>query len=300
MEHSAVITFAPQGALIELSPNFKQTETISMRRHIVGGGHFTFHVSRKQSKNEKRGEIVGFSRRSRSRLNKKMAMLKKHHLPLFVTLTYHEDYPERFEGFKRDLDNFFKRLFRHFPDAGVIWKLEYQERGAPHFHLMLWGVSLDDAMQFIPQAWYEIAGNGSTYHLAWHKGELGNGNENCVQPIRSWNGVVSYAAKYMAKLDNDNRGGRVWGARGKIPYSSLLTFRVNMDVALEFRQSLMLERNYEFQRLGFWTFDFSPDWLSWLDSLIDADIVLKNPPDDPPDWELFVDIENEFLEVSNG
>lgn len=262
----AIVRFSPQGSLVEVSPK-------------LGGG---------SGRRSPRGEISAFSVRSRSRLNKKIAMLKRDILPLFVTLTYHNDIPESFEGYKYHLHHFIIALFRRFPSAGVIWKLEFQKRGFAHFHLFVWGVSLEDLQAFVPEKWHKIAGNHSTYHLAWHKGELGGNNEHCVQPIRSWNGVRSYASKYFAKLDDTkNRGGRVWGIRGSVPFSKILEFRVNLEVALEFRQSLMIERNYEFQRLGFWTFDYSPALLLFFDSLINAWDVLQNPPDDPPDWEMF-------------
>jgi hypothetical protein len=262
-----IVRFAPQGSLVEFSP--RSTEKKIYNR-------------------SPRGEITAFSVRSRSRLNKKIAMLKRDILPLFVTLTYHNDISETFEGYKYHLDLFVKWLFRRFPGAGVIWKLEFQKRGYAHYHLFVWGVSLEDLQAFVPETWHEIAGNHSTYHLAWHKGELGGNNEHCVQPIRSWNGVRSYASKYFAKLDDTkNRGGRVWGIRGSVPFSKILEFRVNLQVALELRQSLIFERNYEFQRLGFWTFDYSPALLSFFDSLINAWEVLQRPPDDPPDWELY-------------
>ena len=45
----------------------------------------------------KRGEIRGFSSNSRKRLLRKIATLKKDELPLFVTLTYGEEYPKQVE-----------------------------------------------------------------------------------------------------------------------------------------------------------------------------------------------------------
>jgi hypothetical protein len=235
------------------------------------------------------GKISSFSVRSRSRLNKKIATVRKNHIPLFVTLTYHNDWPAGFEGFKYHLHHFCIALFRKFPKAGLVWKLEYQKRGAPHFHFFVWGVPLSDLQDFVPEKWHKIVysklGFRSAYHLAWHRGELKD-NDHCVQPIRSWNGVTSYAAKYFSKVDDEARGGRIWGVRGSVPFSSILSFRVNLDVALDFRRQLSESRQYEFQRLGFWCGDFSADWLILLDSLIDYYHVLNNPPDDPPDWDL--------------
>lgn len=258
------LTFAPEGSLIEYSP---RGIGVPARRGS-------------------RGEVAGFSVRSRSRLNKKLAMIKKHLLPCFVTLTYHEDYPLDFEGYKMDLHYFSNNLLSKFHGCSFIWKLEFQERGAPHYHLMVWGVSESDLRSYIPEMWHKIAGNGSELHLAWHKGELGNGNENCVNQIRSWNGVKSYASKYMSKMDDDTkRGGRIWGSRGSLPLSLIQVFKVSLETALLFRKKIMLERNYQFQRLGFWCSDFSADWFVFLWQLWELDYEVP-PPEDRQDWDV--------------
>lgn len=235
------------------------------------------------------GKISSFSVRSRSRLNKKIATVRKNHIPVFVTLTYHLDWPENFEGFKYHLHHFCISLFRKFPKAGLIWKLEYQKRGAPHFHLFIWGVPLEQLQDFVPEKWHNIVyaklPYRSAHHLAFHRGELPR-SEHCAQPIRSWNGVTSYAAKYFSKVDDEARGGRIWGVRGEIPFSSILTFRIDLDVALDFRKQLSESLNYEFKRLGFWCGDFSVDWLMLLDDLIDFYYVRSHCPEDNPDWDL--------------
>jgi hypothetical protein len=236
----------------------------------------------KHSGKAKGTRIKGFSDRSRSRLNRKLATLKKHYVPLFVTLTYHEEHPEGFEGYKYDLKKFREKLLYHYPAAGVIWKMEEQRRGVMHFHLFIWGVELRYMETFVPLAWHKIAGHGSDLHLQWHNGELGN--QHCVQQVRSWGGVMSYAAKYMSKEQNTGKeNGRVWGCFGTIPYSIIIDFRVDLEQALQFKQWLSTVRGYEFRRLGFWTNDYSADWLNFL-----WDILY--PPDEPEvptdhDWE---------------
>lgn len=284
-----IIRFAPQGTLIEFSPRLGSSG---------------------RSRPSLRGDVTSFSVRSRSRLNKNLAMVNRSVLPLFVTLTYHLEYPLDFEGYKYHLHHFLISLSRAFPRAGVMWKLEFQERGAPHYHLFVWGVSLEDLRSFVPDTWYKIAGAGSAYHLAWHKGELGN--EHCVQAIKSWNGVKYYASKYFSKIDDTiSRGGRIWGKSGShvvldksgkkikvsnIPFSKILEFRVNLSVALEFRQALSRQMNFEFQRLGFWCGNFEVDWLIYLYELITADLVSSHPPDDFPDWDLDDFPNDEFLQ----
>ena len=100
-------------------------------------------------------------------------------------------------SFQKHLENFAKRLKREFSDIGFIWKLEPQERGAPHYHLLVWGVQEADLFYFVPSAWYEIAGDGDHNHLLFHMGCLRN--QHCVSEVRSWRGVWSYASKYLGK-----------------------------------------------------------------------------------------------------
>ncbi|MBI5945362.1 MAG: hypothetical protein HY864_13415 [Chloroflexi bacterium] len=290
MDQPHIIRFAERGSLMEFSPRFSLTHQVK--------------------RTWRRGEISAFSVRSRSRLNRKISMITHNSLPLFVTLTYHLEIPQNFEGYKYHLHHFFIRLLQKFPKAGIIWKLEYQWRGYAHFHLFVWNVSEDDLKAFVPRVWNEIAGYGSEDHLKWHQGLLGNGNEHCVQSIRSWNGVKSYASKYFAKIENDKVGGRVWGIRGShreivgqkengkpiykhvsnVPFSKLLEFRCSLAVALQFRQAVMRQLNFDFQRLGFWCANYEVDWLLFLDEIWNAEYVSYHPPDDPPDWEMGIDI----------
>lgn len=218
------------------------------------------------SKHE-RGVVSAFSVKSRSRLQKKIATVKRHCIPLFVTLTYPDEFPIEFEQFKRDLHNFFRSFFRRFPDAGFIWKLEFQKRGAAHYHMLLWGVEVETARAVIPSIWFKVAGNGDKRHLLWHEGKLRN-TSHCVSVPRSWQGVKSYVSKYMAKVDErTERSGRFWGVRGNVPFSPLLAFRVDVKTALEFRRKVRRLMNFRPRRFGFWTYGYHPDWLLYIDYL---------------------------------
>jgi hypothetical protein len=147
---------------------------------------------------------------------------------LFVTLTYPGEWPGEWERWKRDLDVFLHRLKRKYPAAGVVWKLEPQLRGAPHFHLLVFGV------EFIPKdwlkrAWWEVVGSGSV----WHR-EYGAH----VDRVRDAKGVRSYTAKYLAKVPvaglleasgvDWSKVGRWWGVRwpGCIPWADCVTLHV--------------------------------------------------------------------------
>jgi hypothetical protein len=54
--------------------------------------------------------------------------------PIFGTLTYPAEFPLDEETFKRHLKIFSQRFLRAFPHAAFHWKLEFQNRGAAHFH----------------------------------------------------------------------------------------------------------------------------------------------------------------------
>jgi len=130
---------------------------------------------------------------------------------LFITLTYPGQFAMNDRVWKRDLDRFLKRLRRKFPGVGGVWKLEPQERGAPHYHLVIVGVSFI-AKEWLSQAWYEVVGSEDPKHLV-------AGTQ--VQQVQSYEGVLSYAAKYASKglqelpeewLDGV---GRWWGVFGR-------------------------------------------------------------------------------------
>lgn len=174
----------------------------------------------------KRGKVTTFSKDSRRRLLDLLSSINRERvrrLPLFVTLTYPAIYPDDGQKVKTHLDTFLKRLKRAAPSASAIWRLEYQKRGAPHFHLLVFGVP------YLPHRvvalwWYAIVGSGDIRHL-------GAGVE--VRQVRSWRGVMSYAGKYMAKAsgpDVQPGCGRFWGVmnRDALPIELLvvpLTFQ---------------------------------------------------------------------------
>jgi len=179
-------------------------------------------------KNVLRG-LASFSAKSERRMLREIARTKRSEIPLFVTLTYPFVFPTDNKVYKRHLDNFFKRLARAFPNASAVWKLEPQERGAPHYHLLVWGVSHADLAAFAPLAWYEIAGGQDEKHLIFHQG--GFANRHCVEVPYSYNGVMSYVSKYMSKkvLSGWVGVGRWWGVFRKenLPVGELIKIPIS-------------------------------------------------------------------------
>lgn len=60
-----------------------------------------------------------------------------HFFCYFMTLTYPDKWPLSWKVWKQDLEKFRRKLLTQFPDLIGFWRLELQERGAPHFHLVV-------------------------------------------------------------------------------------------------------------------------------------------------------------------
>lgn len=92
-------------------------------------------------------EIVEWSRRSRSRMTLRLAeldytpLVEAGGLPAMVTLTYPGDWETvapNGRAVKAHLRAFFERFKRAWGGYPVcVWKLEFQRRGAPHYHLFM-------------------------------------------------------------------------------------------------------------------------------------------------------------------
>ncbi len=143
-------------------------------------------------------------------------MLRREELAhaLVVTLTYPAEFPapDDHAVYKAHLHTFQIYLRRKWPQCSGIWKLEFQSRGAAHYHLMLYGlhvVEIEAVRAWVREAWYRIAHNGDK-----HLGKAGTQ----VDPIKSVGGAVSYLVKYLSKEDQTmpgNFGGRYWGLHNK-------------------------------------------------------------------------------------
>lgn len=167
-----------------------------------------------------RGLVQRFTAASRLRLLHKLAAVDKRAVELgrawFVTLTYPGEYSTDPKVWKRDLQAFRKRMERAWCGLAGFWKLEFQRRGAPHWHLLLvadGGIDPSAFRSWTSEAWYATVGSGDVRHL--HAGTQ-------VGKVRGWNQVQAYAGKYLGKtVAEDERVvqeatggaavGRFWG-----------------------------------------------------------------------------------------
>lgn len=162
----------------------------------------------------RRGKIGGFSRESRRRLMCLLNSVDRSRVPhpLFFTLTYPGEWPRDPQVWKAHLRAFRERMRRRYGKFPAVWRLEFQRRGAPHFHLLVFlDVSRPALRGFVSRSWYGVVGSGDEDHLK-------AGTQ--VVRVHSWRGVRSYAAKYLGKVEGDDRDpdqsiGRFWGVWNK-------------------------------------------------------------------------------------
>lgn len=140
-----------------------------------------YEVERKS----KRGAAHGFTRKSRKRFLQLVASLSHAVLPLFVTLTYPARWPDEWNFWKSHLQTLWKRMLYEWPKASAVWKLEPQKRGAPDFHLIVWGIPFLPK-EWLARAWFEVVGSKEAAHLA---------AGTSVERARSFRGVMCYAGK---------------------------------------------------------------------------------------------------------
>jgi hypothetical protein len=201
----------------------------------------------------RRKECKGFSESSRRRLIQKMAKWNLNGLYLyFVTLTYPRLYASDPKIWKRDLDVFEKRLKRKYPDLiGACWKEEFQQRGAPHFHLILATSkpckNLALFRQQIAEMWAEIVADG--YKLSGgdmtayapeqekHR-KAGTG----VEAVQGRKQLMAYVCKYLGKTDQNNvpnGWGRTWGFRdinGQLDFSPVEVVELDCCEAVQLKR----------------------------------------------------------------
>ena len=154
------------------------------------GGLVQAHVSRlsddaSRCGGGRRGVISGFSPASRLRLMRLFASLDQSRISsVFLTLTYPAEFPSPAEA-KKHLRTFLKRVSRLYPGASGVWRLEFQERGAPHFHLVLFNLPFMPK-ELVQSWWGDIIGFDAPFTR--------------IEFISTRKKLVNYVSKYTAKV----------------------------------------------------------------------------------------------------
>lgn len=186
--------------------------------------------------NCKRSAIKCFTANSARRMRRYLRECMSEYSTM-VTLTYPCAYPSDGKAVKEHLRRFLQECKRewerHAEKCGfderlfsAFWFLEFQERGAPHFHIFLtWAPN----HTWVARRWYEIVDSEDNRHL-----QAGTRTEY-LRTGRA--GTISYASKYAAKMEQKiapegyENVGRFWGVCGRRSVVSAATYVSRADVA---------------------------------------------------------------------
>ena len=137
----------------------------------------------------KRGVVSRFSAASRLRLLKLFSSMDIDNrlFACFITLTYPAEFPSPAVA-KEHRRAFQERLKRFAPACSWVWRMEFQDRGAPHFHFVVFGLPFLDKLK-VRQWWAEIIGIAPDADLFTR-----------IEAIRSKKMLFGYVSKYVAKV----------------------------------------------------------------------------------------------------
>ena len=177
-------------------------------------------------RNYKRGVINGWSRRSRTRMQRQLCKVnrsKLKHPELFISLSYGTNLPDSYKIVKQHLNRLTLWIRYHYPESCGTWKLEPQPRRSIregrycyHYHLIIYNV------EYIPHeklsAYWNKVTAGDSDHL-----ESGVN----IQRARSAEDANRYLMKYLSKRDCSSSfemesNGRLWGIFGRDQYKELV------------------------------------------------------------------------------
>lgn len=178
----------------------------------------------------KRGQVTEFTFQSRRKLAF-VAANTETEFKTMVTLTYPRSYPSNGKTVKGQLRAFLQYLRRVDCNVDYLWFLEFQRRGAPHFHLLLSTDLGQIEKTAVSERWYAIVASEDERHLR---------AGTRVEALRSREGGARYAVKYAMKMYQKNVPedyadvGRFWGhSQGVKPkLKSVYRIRNEADLTL--------------------------------------------------------------------
>ena len=129
----------------------------------------------------------------------------------FLTLTFGDNVTDVGQANKM-LSKFFKAIKRKLGDFKYLWVVEFQERGAVHYHVLL------DFPEYIP------------FKLIWQTWGQGF---IWVNKIKHVDNLGAYISKYMTKNVEDERlrGNRSWGRSRGLSEPMIITGRAAVEIA---------------------------------------------------------------------
>ena len=182
----------------------------------------------------KRGKVRGLSRKSRKNLLRVINKLEPSQNYYFLTLTYSAVWVDDPKVWHRHLALLFKRLRANFPKSSGLWRLEFQKRKAPHFHILLHVPNgAKNLFKVCQQSWLNSIDDHSwsAREYAVDLSHVGSEFKNCAL----------YQALYQAKDANDRidiATGKCWGRYNKrfLPTSCYGCVEITLDEQKQLRR----------------------------------------------------------------
>lgn len=166
-----------------------------------------------------RSKIGKFSKQSRKRLHRECLKIRWEDGFHFITLTYQAskiDVISEEVEWKNDLQDFRIRLRLTLPELSAIWKLEFTQKGIPHYHLIAHcpNYSATELRNIVREVWLKVTSSGS-------RGRWKHAVK--VDPVGNMQAVSKYLSKYISKDANETKQhyvGRYWGYINKKGFPS--------------------------------------------------------------------------------
>lgn len=177
----------------------------------------------------KRGKIRRMTKQSLIRLMFVM-QITRIRFKAMMTLTYPKYYPRQGDIVKSDINALLQKVRRS--EMLYLWFLEFQERGAPHVHLLLDCESVSPRMRvdyglfwterIVLSDWFNELCPPQEYDLEVRKIASFNCHHTFLEYIKSEDGARNYVAKYASKEKQKTvpeayeSVGRFWGASRQV------------------------------------------------------------------------------------
>jgi hypothetical protein len=165
-------------------------------------------------------------------------------MEVMIDLTYPNDYPMDGEVVKKQLHKFTSWL--RYRDYKYFWVLEFQERGAPHFHFI---VDKTITYKDVANVWYKIVSSGDTKHL-----KAGTR----VAAIRRKNSMAYYLTKYMNKSEQKivpkeyQKVGRFWGHSKDLLQPDIIKIYGSPKDMCEVKRAFKITRKFDVAQKRQW------------------------------------------------
>ncbi|MDB5260372.1 MAG: hypothetical protein JWN37_603 [Candidatus Nomurabacteria bacterium] len=158
-----------------------------------------------------------------------------------VGLTYPKEFPNDGLIVKKHFHKLRMRL--NYYGYKFIWVLEFQGRGAPHFHML---INKEIKIEELSKMWFKIVASGDIKHLK--RGVH-------VEKIRSKDRMAKYFANYLSKQDQKlvpleyQNVGRFWGSSRNLLNCTIKKFYGNMEDIRQLKKQMRpLKRWFEAQK----------------------------------------------------